>query len=216
MHGLLTMSAAAPTMNVLCPGSCILHSPRVIHVHLLPRASIDSSTTVISTLLLPNASIRKGCTVSHALLQWHATITSQSDAKRICLMEHAEIGPHYFTANSVFGPDSHVNGGEVHGTLLGPNANSHHQSLLIGVLWPLGRGNVGYGSNVGSNHTGRIPDQESSVGEGTFWGLGCVIKFPVNLTCAPYSIVAAGVQLLPQRIIFTFSLITIFDFHNVL
>ena len=171
MHGLLTMSAAAPTMNVLCPG-CILHSPRVIHVHLLPRASIDSSTTVISTLLLPNASIRKA--------------------------------------------DSHVSGGEVHGTLLGPNANSHHQSLLIGVLWPLGRGNVGYGSNVGSNHTGRIPDQETSVGEGTFWGLGCVIKFPVNLTCAPYSIVAAGVQLPPQRIMFPFSLITIFDFHNVL
>lgn len=202
------VAAAPPTMNVLCPRSSILHTPRVIHVHLLPRASIDSSTTVISTLLLPNASIKKGCTVSHALLQWSATITSQSDAKRICLMEQAEVGPHSFTANCVFGPDSHVSGGEVHGTLLGPNANSHHQSLLIGVLWPLGRGNVGYGSNVGSNHTGRIPDQETSVGEGTFWGLGCVIKFPVDLTCAPYSIVAAGVQLPPQRILFPFSLIT--------
>jgi len=67
---------------------------------------------------------------------------------------------------------------------------------------------VGYGSNVGSNHTGRIPDQETSVGEGTFWGLGSVIKFPVDLTSAPYSIIAAGVQLPPQRITLPFSLIT--------
>lgn len=199
---------ASPSMNVLCPHSSILHTPRVKHVHLLSRASIDSSTSVVSALLLPNSTIKHGCTVTHALLQWNATITSQSDAKRIYLMEHAEVGPHSFTANSIFGPDSHVSGGEVHGTLFGPNANSHHQSLLIGILWPLGRGNVGYGSNVGSNHTGRIPDQETSVGEGTFWGLGCVIKFPVDMTFAPYSIVAAGVQLPPQRIMFPFSLVT--------
>jgi hypothetical protein len=82
-------------------------------------------------------------------------------------MEQSEVGPHSFTANAIYGPDSHVSGGEVHCTIFGPNANSHHQSLLIGILWPLGRGNVGYGSNVGSNHTGRIPDQETSVGEGT-------------------------------------------------
>jgi len=199
---------SSPPMNVLCPHSSILHTPRVKHVHLLSRASIDSATSVVSALLLSNSTIKHGCTVTHALLQWDATITSQSDAKRICLMEHAEVGPHSFTANSIFGPDSHISGGEVHGTLFGPNANSHHQSLLIGILWPLGRGNVGYGSNVGSNHTGRIPDQETSVGEGTFWGLGCVIKFPVDMTFAPYSIVAAGVQLPPQRIMFPFSLVT--------
>jgi hypothetical protein len=78
---------------------------------------------------------------------------------------------------------------------------------VIGVLWPMGRGNVGYGANVGSNHTGRIPDQETSAGEGTFWGLSCVIKFPVDLTCAPYSIVAAGTTLEPQRVCMPFSLI---------
>ena len=199
---------SSPPMNVLCPHSSILHTPRVKHVHLLSRASIDSAMCVVSALLLSKSTIKHGCTVTHALLQWDATITSQSDAKRICLMEHAAVGPHSFTANSIFGPDSHISGGEVHGTLFGPNANSHHQSLLIGILWPLGRGNVGYGSNVGSNHTGRIPDQETSVGEGTFWGLGCVIKFPVDMTFAPYSIVAAGVQLPPQRIMFPFSLVT--------
>jgi hypothetical protein len=38
--------------------------------------------------------------------------------------------------------------------------------------------------------------------------LGSVIKFPVDLTSAPYSIIAAGVQLPPQRITLPFSLIT--------
>lgn len=156
-----------PSMNILCPHSSILHTPRTIHVHLLPHASIDSATSVTSALLFPLSTIKDGCTVSHALLQWNATITSQSDARRVYLMERAEVGPHSFTSNAIYGPDAHVSGGEVHCTLFGPNANSHHQSLLIGILWPLGRGNVGYGSNVGSNHTGRIPDQETSVGEGT-------------------------------------------------
>jgi len=196
------------TMNMLCPHSSLLHTPRTHHIHLSPHASIDSATSVSSALLLPQSTIKSGCTVSHALLQWNATITSQSDAHHVLLMEQSEVGPHSFTANAIYGPDSHVSGGEVHCTIFGPNANSHHQSLLIGILWPLGRGNVGYGSNVGSNHTGRIPDQETSVGEGTFWGLGSVIKFPVDLTSAPYSIIAAGVQLPPQRITLPFSLIT--------
>jgi hypothetical protein len=199
---------AAVVMNVLCPHSSVLHTPQTNHVLLLPHSSIDSATSVTSALLLPQSTIKNGCTISHALLQWDATLTSHSDAHHVFLMERAEVGPHSFTANTIYGPDSHVSGGEVHCTVFGPNANSHHQSLLIGILWPLGRGNVGYGSNVGSNHTGRIPDQETSVGEGTFWGLGCVIKFPVDLTSAPYSIIAAGVQLPPQRIQLPFSLIT--------
>ncbi|KAL7553842.1 hypothetical protein ACHAWF_017165, partial [Thalassiosira exigua] len=130
--------------------------------------TIDVETSVSSVILLPHAAIKSGCTVSHALLlQWNSTVTSQSDAHHVILMERSEVGPHLFTANAIFGPESHVSRGEVHCTLFGPNANSHHQSLLIGILWPLGRGNVGYGSNVGSNHTGRIPDQETSVGEGS-------------------------------------------------
>ena len=66
---------------------------------------------------------------------------------------------------------------------------------------------MGYGTNCGSNHTGRIPDQECAVGEGIFWGLGCVIKFPVDLSKAFYSVVAAGVQLPPQSVAMPFSLI---------
>ena len=159
--------ASRPAINVLCPGSAMLHTPQVRHVYLGPGSKIDSAASVSSCLLGPSSRIDGGSTVSHALLQWDSAVTSGSDAHHVFLMERSAVGPHSFTANAVYGPDSHVSGGEVHCTVFGPNANSHHQSLLIGILWPLGRGNVGYGSNVGSNHTGRIPDQETSVGEGT-------------------------------------------------
>lgn len=90
----------------------------------------------------------------------------------------------------------------------GPHVNSHHQSLIMATVWITGRGNVGYGANIGSNHTGRLADQECWAGEGTFWGLSNVAKFPINLTHSPYSIVAAGVQFMPQRVCMPFSLFT--------
>jgi len=80
--------------------------------------------------------------------------------------------------------------------------------MVIGTLWMEGRGNVGYGANVGSNHTSKLPDQELFAGEGVFYGLGCNIKFPADYRKAAYSIIATGVTTLPQRIAFPFSLIS--------
>lgn len=57
--------------------------------------------------------------------------------------------------HSILGPDSGVGAGECHHSLVGPFVGFHHQALLIAAIWPLGRGNVGYGANVGSNHTSR-------------------------------------------------------------
>ena len=67
------------------------------------------------------------------------------------------------------------------------------------MLCPRGAGSADAG--VGA------ADQETASGEGTFWGLSCVIKFPVDMTYSPYSIVAAGTTLPPQRICMPFSLI---------
>ena len=74
----------------------------------------------------------------------------------------------------------------------------HSHSFL--ALWFYGKGNIGYGANVGSNHTGRLPDQECIPGEGVFFGLGCNIKYPCNFAKAPYSLIASGITLLPQVI----------------
>ena len=75
------------------------------------------------------------------------------------------------------------------------------------ALWFEGKGNIGYGANIGSNHTGRLPDQECIAGEGVFFGLGCSVKYPCNLHNAPYSIIASGVTLRPQKVDMPFSLL---------
>jgi len=108
---------------------------------------------------------------------------------------------------SILGPNTGVAEGECTASLCGPFVGFHHQSLLIAAYWPEGKGNVGYGANVGSNHTGKAPDQEIWCGEGTFFGLGVNIKMPSNFSRAPYSIIATAVNALPQKVEMPFSLI---------
>ena len=206
--------STALQLNILSPGTIVRDTPTIQNVYLAPNSTIQAATSVTNAILLPQSHIGNSCTASNILLQWNATISDHSTVSDTLLMEHAHSGPHSLVASSVLGPDVHVSAGEVHASVIGPNTNSHHQSLLIGVLWPMGRGNVGYGANVGSNHTGRLPDQEATAGEGTFWGLSCVVKFPVDLTFSPYSIVAAGTSVAPQRICMPFSLIVGLDSGN--
>jgi hypothetical protein len=194
-------------LNIIGEG-CIVHdTPTIKNVFLHDHSSIEAATSVAHATLFSHSSIRGSCAVSNVLLQWDSSIVDHSSVTDTLLMEEAHCGPSSIVASTVLGPDVHVSAGEVHASIVGPNTNAHHQSLVIGVLWPLGRGNVGYGANVGSNHTGRLPDQETAAGEGVFWGLSNVIKFPVDLSFAPYSIVAAGTTLPSQRVCMPFSLI---------
>jgi len=110
--------------------------------------------------------------------------------------------------SSFIGSFSHIGEAEVTSSLVGPLVQIHHHSLLISALWPEGRGNVGYGANVGSNHTGRMPDQEIIPGLGMFFGLGCCVKFPANFSEAPFTMIATGVVCEPMRLKFPFTLIT--------
>jgi hypothetical protein len=123
------------------------------------------------------------------------------------MCEHTHVERHGMLTDSLLGPNSGVAEGEVTASLCGPFVGFHHQSLLIASFWPAGKGNVGYGANVGSNHTSKAPDQELWPGEGTFFGLGSCIKFPADLTRAPYTIIASGVTTLPQRMAIPFALI---------
>lgn len=193
--------------NVIGPYCVVRDTPTLCRVYLHPRSSIIAATSVDHVLLFPNSTIRNTSTVQNAVLQWDCTVTDHSYVSDVFLMEQAVAGPQSTVTNSVLGPDVHVSCGEVHASVLGPNTNAHHQSLVIATLWLGGRGNVAYGCNIGSNHTGRIPDQECCAGEGIFWGLSSVIKFPVDLTLAPYSIVAAGTTMVPQRCTMPFALI---------
>ena len=163
-------------MNVLSQGNIICDTPTIQNVYLHEKARVQASSSVSDVTMLPDSLIGNSSTVSNCLLQWDSVITDNSTITDTLLMEQAHCGPSSIVASSVMGPDVHTSAGEIHASVIGPNTNAHHQSLLIGVIWCLGRGNVGYGANVGSNHTGRLPDQETMAGEGIFWGLSCVIK----------------------------------------
>ncbi len=200
--------------NVLLHDSVVQATPRVKNVFLSPYSSIDAANSVYNAMLFGDAKIENGSVVSNVLMQWNATISGNSTVNDVLMMEHSHLGPSSIVGSTIMGPDSHASAGEIHASIFGPSTNAHHQSLLIGILWPLGRGNVAYGSNVGSNHTGRLPDQECSVGEGIFWGLSCIVKFPTDLSSAPYSMIAAGTKLNPQRITLPFSLIVESSSHS--
>ena len=200
--------------NVLSSGSIVCETSKIQNVFLHPHAKIEAAYSVTNSTLLENAQITTGSVVSNTLMQWDTVISGNSNISNVLMMEHSHLGPSSIVESTVMGPDSQASAGEIHASVIGPSTNAHHQSLLIGILWPLGRGNVAYGANVGSNHTGRLPDQESTIGEGIFWGLSCVIKFPVDLSQAPYSMIAAGTKLSPQRITMPFSLIVESDAHT--
>ena len=123
------------------------------------------------------------------------------------LFEASSVDQSGLVNQSCIGANTHIAKGEVTASFVGPFVGMHHQSLLIGTLWPEGRGNIGYGANVGSNHTGRAPDQEFWAAEGEFFGLSASIKFPAMHRDAAYSLVASGIMMPIGKIEFPFSLI---------
>jgi hypothetical protein len=168
-------------------------------------------TLLTDCTLLSNAEepvqVGSGACLSGSLVQWGCSVDSQGVVQRSVLTEHSHVAGHGKVTQSIIGPNTGIAGGEVVSSLLGPFVGFHHQALLISAIWPEGKGNISYGANVGSNHTSKAPDQECFPGEGAFIGLGVSIKYPTDLSRAPYTIIASGVTTLPQKITLPFSLV---------
>lgn len=187
------MLSSTTLYNVLSPHSYISNNHNTItNIYLSSKSFISDSCNVQNCILLEDSYIKNNSTVSNTFLQWNSHIQNQAISSDTLIMEQSSVGDFAKVSSSILGPDVHLEGGETHHSLLGPNINSHHQSLLISVIWPQGRGNVGYGSNIGSNHSGRKPDLEAWPSEGLFFGLSCAITFPLNLMKSPYSLIGAG------------------------
>jgi len=197
--------------NILSSSSQIFHTPKITGLFLGASAVIDSASAIeqVTVLSAPGevSEISHGALVKSSILQWGAQVTSGAIVDSSLLTEHSHVERHGKVTHSILGPNTGVAEGEVTSALVGPFVGFHHQALLIAALWPEGKGNVGYGANIGSNHTAKAPDQEIWPGEGTFFGLGVNIKFPTDLTRSPYTIIASGVSMLPQKVEFPFSLI---------
>lgn len=194
-------------------GARVVHTERVHDAWIGAHAVIDHALEVEDVAVLSTADeparIAGGAAVTQSVLQPGAHATGSSIVRRSVLCEHAAVEEHGCVEGSLIGPNTAVAKGEVTASLVGPFVGFHHQSLLIAAFWPEGKGNVAYGAMVGSNHTGRAPDQEIWPGEGTFWGLGCAVRLPTDFSQAPYTVVQMGCSTLPQRVSFPFSLISV-------
>lgn len=197
--------------TVIGPGASVINVPWIDRTWLGPATEVRGALKVDGCATLSSSAepvtIGAGVQLKDSLLQWGAEVDSAAQISQSILLEHSGAERQALVTESLIGPNTTVGGGEVTASFLGPFVGFHHQSLLIAAWWPEGRGNVGYGANIGSNHTTRSPDQELWAGEGTFFGLATAVKFPSNFHDAPYSILASGVVTLPQRLGLPFSLI---------
>lgn len=205
------VGAIALPKGYVGPKATIRVCRRLSDVFVGENAEIVGATAVVNTTILSNANeptrIGDGVLIRDSLIQWGCEVATGALVENSLLIEHSHAERHVKVSHSLLGPNTAVGSGEVTSAFLGPFVGFHHQSLIIATFWPEGKGNIGYGANVGSNHTGKAPDQELWPGEGMFFGLGVNIKFPSNFERAPYTIIATGVTTLPQKVEFPFSLI---------
>jgi len=197
--------------GIIEPGAVVRSTTNVRNTFLGAQALLDGATSVADSTVLSNpdepARIESGSCVIEAILQWGSRVSTMAIVERSVLLEHAHAESHGKVANSILGPNSGVSQGEATSCLIGPFVSFHHQALLIATIWPEGKGNVGHGANIGSNHTSKAPDQEFWPGEGAFLGLGVNVKFPADFRRAAYTVLASGITTLPQKIEFPFSLL---------
>jgi hypothetical protein len=205
------LTQVASERGIIGPGATVSHVPVVRNTYIGPGADLDAVTRIDNATLLSTPEepvrVRDGACVSDSLIQWGGRVCGPAVLERAVLLEHASVEGSGRVTDSVIGPNSAVGGAEVTSGLIGPFVGAHHEGLLIAARWPGGRGNLGYGAAVGCNHTSRAPDQEAVLGEGLFVGLGATIQYPADLSRSPYSVLASGVSLPPQKVCFPFSLI---------
>ncbi len=126
-----------------------------------------------------------GVQARDSIFQWGAEVGTSAQVSLSILLEHSGAERQALVTESLIGPNTVVGGGEVTASFLGPFVGFHHQSLLIAAWWPEGRGNIGYGANIGSNHTSRSPDQELWAGEGNLFRAGYGGQVPIELSRRP-------------------------------
>lgn len=199
--------------SILSKGASLYYCSKVANFYIGEGAKIHAATCVENSIIISSfeeiSEISDGAIVKRSVLQWRGCCREGALIENSMLLEYAAAEKHAKVIDSIIGPNSHIGKGEITASLVGPFVGFHHQSLLIAALWPDGKGNVGYGSNVGSNHTGKAPDQEVWIGEGMFFGLGCSIKFPSHFIESPYSVISTSVTTLPQKLSFPFSLVNL-------
>ncbi|MCH7504473.1 DUF4954 family protein [PVC group bacterium] len=196
--------------SYICQNAKVLHVDTLENVFIGAYACVENGSVIRESTLLSCEDeaviIGPHVLVEKSIVQWGSVITSASDVDHCAVLEHAKIEHHARVTQSLIAPNTIIELGEVNTSYLGPFVGLHHRALMIATTWLDGKGNVAHGANVGSNHSGRAPDQELWASEGLFFGLGCNIRFPSHFMEAPYLFIAAGLEVPSQKVRYPFSL----------
>lgn len=197
--------------TIIGPNSSIRNVSRLDACYISNNIVIEGANKVLHSAFIGKKGkktyVGSGSIISSSILKSGSRVADNSTVENSLLLDSSTVERHGKVIKSIISPNTSIAEGEVNASFVGPFTGFHHQSLLIAAYWPEGKGNIGYGANVGSNHTSRLPDQEIRIGEGVFFGLGCCIKFPANYEDAVYSIIATDVTTLPELVSLPFSLI---------
>jgi hypothetical protein len=198
-------------VGIVGTGAVVYNTAQVRNAWIGPCARIDGAqmlkdVSILSSMEEP-VMVRDGAIVEHSILAAGSWVRSHAVVRKALLCPYAGAAKHAKVTESVLGPNTEVNEGEVSHSLLGPLVGFHHQSMLIAALWPEGRGNVSHGAAIGSNHTGRTADQELRLSEGMFLGLCTQMKYPADFSRAQHTILAMGTVTAPMRFSLPFSLL---------
>ncbi len=189
----------------------IVGTRKILRSAIGPGARIESAACIEDSILLSTPQNRT-FVGSRAIVQ-RCTTGCGVELADGCFCENSHFDDLSWAhgnarvTSSIFSPYSGVTSGECSTSFVGPFTSFTRQALLISTFWPEGRGNVSYGANIGTSHSGRAADQEHWAGEGIFYGLGASIRFPSNFVESPWLLIASGVTTLPQRVEMPFSLI---------
>ncbi len=195
--------------NFLKSGSSLINTSDARNVLLDENCCVESAASLRQISLLTR---EKPCRVSTGSVLFRSVLEGCTAENLAQIHDSRCFNGGTFTdgvliKNSVLGPGVQAGCGEINSTLLGGGVGFHHRSLLIAATWISGLGNIASGAQIGSNHTSRAPDATATISEGWFFGLGSLVKYPINLEDAPFGILAAG-EILPSCVlVFPFSLI---------
>jgi hypothetical protein len=199
-------------ISVVGKGAVVINCLSVRNSWVGAHSALDGAIKVHNCTVLSDleqfTSVREGVIVENSILQWGSKIRGSAIVSDSLIMEVSSARKHAKIKYGIIAPNTDIYEGEVTSSLVGPYVGFHHQSMLIGAIWPDGMGNVSHGASVGSNHNGKLPDQEIFIGRGIFFGLNVSLKFPSYLEQSPWSLFTAGLVLPPGRIDFPFSLIS--------
>jgi hypothetical protein len=139
--------------NVRFDMTIICDDVELIGCSLIRNCFVGSYNSIRNSIVVSSTTLAH-CEISSAHLNdsvLHQSCKALTGAQLsgVLMFPHSSVSDQAKVTDSVLGPDSSVSVGECKNTLLGPHVGFHHQALLIATSWPMGRGNISYGSMIG-------------------------------------------------------------------